>query len=83
MSDSLLVSVAPRIAQDIGPLLLVTSEDTLTLVLETLSVVVDIEKAKWVTVELAHSIVEAVLQVWVKFNKGALRLHFGDPSCVF
>ena len=59
---------APRIAQDIGPFLLVTTEDTLSLVLDTLSVVIDVEKAQWITTDLASSLVGAVLEVWTKFS---------------
>ena len=64
--------MAPRIARDIGPFLLVTTEDTLSLVLDTLSVVIDVDKAQWMTTELASSLVGAVLEVWTKFNKGSI-----------
>jgi hypothetical protein len=49
--------------------LLVTSEDTLSLVLEALSVVLEIE-GDWMTRELASDIVGAVLDVWMKNVKG-------------
>jgi hypothetical protein len=49
--------------------LLVTSEDTLTLVLEALSVVVEIE-GDWMTTQLAGDLVTAVLDVWTKNVKG-------------
>jgi importin-9 len=62
----------PRIAKDLGPFLLVTSEDTLSLVLETLGVVVDVDDSKWITEDLANSLVLAVLEVWAKNNKGAI-----------
>lgn len=75
LEDSILLPVAPRIAGDLGPLLLMTTEDTLALVLETVSVIVAVQNAKWLTTDLARSIVSAVLQVWVKFNKG------GTPVC--
>jgi hypothetical protein len=67
---------APRIAKDLGPFLLVTSEDTLSLVLETLAVVIDIDQGKWLTPELAHSLVNAILEVWRKNNKGS-----SSPFC--
>ena len=57
--------MAARIAKDIGPFLPVTSEDTLTLVLETLAVVVQIDDGKWITEELARALVVAVLEVWI------------------
>lgn len=59
-----------RIAQDLGPFLLVTTEDTLSLVLETMSVVLDVDKGQWLTTDLANSLVLAVLEVWAKNNKG-------------
>jgi hypothetical protein len=49
---------------------MVTSEDTLSLVLETLSVVIDVDKSVWVTPDLANSLVLATLEVWKKNNKG-------------
>ncbi|KAL1950948.1 hypothetical protein VTO73DRAFT_97 [Trametes versicolor] len=69
IDDAVAVPMAPRIAKDIGPFLPVTSEDTLTLVLETLAVVVQIDEGKWITEDLARSIVVAVLDVWMKNNK--------------
>ncbi|KAL7284955.1 hypothetical protein ACG7TL_000044 [Trametes sanguinea] len=69
IEDAVAVPMAPRIAKDIGPFLPVTSEDTLTLVLETLAVVVQIDEGKWITEDLARSLVIAVLDVWMKNNK--------------
>jgi importin-9 len=63
----------PRIAKDLGPFLLGTSDDTLSLVLETLGVVVDVDENKWITEELANSLVLAVLEVWAKNNKGTVQ----------
>ncbi len=60
-----------RIAKDMGPFLLHTSEDTLSLVLETLSVIVGVDEGKWMTPELADSLVLAILEVWAKNNKGS------------
>ena len=70
MDDSILVPFAFRITKDLGPFLLATTEDTLSLVLETLSSVLDIGKSSWVTAELAEQIVAATLQVWINNNKG-------------
>ncbi|KIM47710.1 hypothetical protein M413DRAFT_62252 [Hebeloma cylindrosporum] len=67
--DSALTSFASRIAQDLGPLLLVTSEDTLSLILETLSVVLEVDQGKWLSPELADSLLGALLDVWGKNNK--------------
>ncbi|KAI0673956.1 ARM repeat-containing protein [Trametes maxima] len=69
IDDAVAVPMAPRIAKDIGPFLPVTSEDTLTLVLETLAAVVQIDDGKWITEVLARDIVVAVLDVWMKNNK--------------
>lgn len=70
--DSALSPFIPRIATDLGPFLAVTSEDTLSLVLETLAVVLDVDKGKWMTQDLANSLVVATLDVWSKNNKGIL-----------
>src|ERR1700722_3418746 len=69
--DTILAPYAPRIAKDLGPFLMVTSEDTLSLVLDTLSVVTTIDGSKWITPELANSLVLAMLEVWMKNNKGS------------
>ncbi|KAG5349551.1 hypothetical protein C0989_003209 [Termitomyces sp. Mn162] len=72
-----LAILAPRVTKGLGPFLYITSEDTLSLVLETLSVVLEVEKAKWLTVEMADSLVLALLEVWNKNNKAshALGVH--------
>ncbi|KAI0726869.1 ARM repeat-containing protein [Fomitopsis betulina] len=69
ISDSLLEPVAPRIAMAVGPFLSVTSEDTLSLVLEALLTIVEIRKCAWMTQDLATSLVSAVLDIWTKNNK--------------
>ena len=71
--DSALTPFAPRIAKDLGPFLLATTEDTLSLVLETLSVVIEVGGSTWLTPELASSLVVAVLEVWMKNTKGGLQ----------
>ena len=68
--DSAFIPFAPRIVRDLGPFLLVTSEDTLSLVLETIAVVLQVDQGKWLTAELSDSLVSAVLEVWHKNNKG-------------
>lgn len=62
--------LAPRIVNDIAPFLAMTSEDTLALVLDTLSVVVEIGGGDWITTELANAIVNAVFDVWYKNQRG-------------
>ncbi|KIY73361.1 ARM repeat-containing protein [Cylindrobasidium torrendii FP15055 ss-10] len=69
-----LVPYMARIAKDMGPFILHTSEDTLSLVLETLSVIVSVDKARWITPELAHDLVQAVLQVWASNVKDPILL---------
>lgn len=72
--DSALIAFVPRIAKDLGPFMFMTSDDTLSLVLETLSVVVQVDKASWISTELATSLVLAVLEVWNKNNKDPIFL---------
>ncbi|KAJ7150409.1 armadillo-type protein [Mycena filopes] len=75
---STLSPFAPRITKDLGPFLLVTSDDTLSLVLETLSVVVQVDKGSWLTADLADSLVTAILEVWTKNNKDPIFLSNVD-----
>ncbi|KAJ6609355.1 ARM repeat-containing protein [Mycena sp. CBHHK59/15] len=75
---SALSPFAPRIAKDLGPFLMMTSDDTLSLVLETLSVVVQVDKGSWLTPELADSLVAAILEVWTKNNKDPIFLSIVD-----
>lgn len=58
-----------------------TSEDTLSLVLETISVVLQVDQGKWLTAELTESLVSAVIEVWHKINKGEQAL--GGPFKIF
>ncbi|TDL19426.1 ARM repeat-containing protein [Rickenella mellea] len=69
LEDSVLLPIAPRIAKDLGPFLMLTSEDTLSLVLDTLSNIVEIDGGKWITPDLAQALVTATLEVWLKNNK--------------
>jgi importin-9 len=65
--------------------MLATSEDTLLLVLETISVGIEIESGKWLTTELARDLTIALLEVWGKTNKGMHHfppLYFFLPSAV-
>ena len=69
-----MVPFVARIAKDLGPFLLDTSDDALSLVLETMSVVVQVDDGKWLTTDLAQSLVVALLDVWKKNNKGQCSL---------
>lgn len=66
-----MASVAPRILQDLAPLLLITVEETLALVMETLCVLLKVEGGKWLTADHAGSLTTALLDVWRKNVKGA------------
>jgi len=68
--DSAISPFASRITRDLGPFLLSASEDTLSLVLETIAVILEVDQGKWLTVDLATSLVNAALQVWNGNNKG-------------
>lgn len=70
MPDNDVVAVAPQILQDLAPFLIVTAEETLTLVLETLTVLLKVEKGQWMTPDLAGSLTTALLDVWQKNVKG-------------
>lgn len=69
---------AERMAKDIGPFLLLTSEDTLTLVLETLASVARIGDGTWLTAGLVQDLVTAMLQVWANSNRGSC--FYGSQS---
>ena len=75
MEDHVLVPLAPRIAQDLGPFLLITSEDRLSLVLETLENVIQVDKGKWLDINLATALTQAILEVWARNNKGMTLLY--------
>ncbi|KAI0319475.1 armadillo-type protein [Amylostereum chailletii] len=74
VEDPSLATVAPRITRDLGPFLLQTTDDTLTLVLETLSEVVEVDDGNWLTVDLTNDLVAALLEVWTKNIKDPIFL---------
>lgn len=57
-------------------MLLSTSEDTLLIVLETISSVLRIDGASWLDTELANALVLAILQLWNKNIKGGCKFSF-------
>ncbi|KAF8753686.1 ARM repeat-containing protein [Rhizoctonia solani] len=69
-----MAQVAPRVLQDLAPLLLVTVEETLALVMETLSVLLKVEGGKWLTADHATSLTTALLDVWRKNVKDQVLL---------
>ncbi|EUC67058.1 importin [Rhizoctonia solani AG-3 Rhs1AP] len=64
ISGEAMAGVAPRILQDLAPLLLITVEETLALVMETLSVLLKVEGGKWLAADHAASLTTALLDVW-------------------
>lgn len=74
MPDNTTVGVAPQILQDLAPFLLVTAEETLTLVLETLTVLLKVGKGQWLAPDLAGSLANALLDVWQKNVKDPVLL---------
>ncbi|KAJ1302683.1 hypothetical protein OPQ81_002999 [Rhizoctonia solani] len=69
-----IAGVASRILQDLAPLLLVTAEETLALVMEALSVLLKVQGGNWVTVDHADSLTVALLDVWRKNVKDQVLL---------
>ncbi|KAG9127318.1 hypothetical protein FRC07_014851 [Ceratobasidium sp. 392] len=74
MPDESVVGIAPQIVGDLAPFLLGTVEETLSLVLETLTVLLKVEKGRWLTPELAASLTSALLDVWQKNVKDLVLL---------
>ncbi|CAE7208239.1 unnamed protein product [Rhizoctonia solani] len=74
ISEEAMTGVAPRILQDLAPLLLITAEETLALVMETLSVLLKIGGGKWLTADHAGSLTTALLDVWRKNVKDQVLL---------
>lgn len=74
--------LAPRIVGDIVPFLAMTSDDTLALVLDTLSVVVEIGDRAWINSELSAAIVNAVLDVWNRNQRGNDAFPLRSPNSV-
>ncbi|CAE6488834.1 unnamed protein product [Rhizoctonia solani] len=74
ISGEAMAGVAPRILQDLAPLLLITVEETLALVMETLSVLLKVERGKWLTADHAGSLTTALLDVWRKNVKDQVLL---------
>ncbi|KAI9453938.1 hypothetical protein F5148DRAFT_451505 [Russula earlei] len=66
--------MVPRIIRDLGPFLLETSEDTLSLVLETVSVLSAVAKGSWFTTDLAVALAAALLDIWPKNMKDLIFL---------
>jgi importin-9 len=83
LDNKVLCQFAPRIIQDLGPFMLNASEDTLLLVLETVSVCIEIDGGSWLTPDLANAVTSAALQVWTKTNKGNPTHPFFKPFLMY
>ncbi|KAH9958982.1 ARM repeat-containing protein [Russula dissimulans] len=82
------LAIVPRIIRDLGPFLLETTEDTLSLVLDTVSVLSVVAKGSWFTTDLAVALTTALLDIWPKNIKGqfyhvclaaSALIHITDP----
>jgi len=82
------LAIVPRIIRDLGPFLLETTEDTLSLVLETVSVLSAVAKGSWFTTDLAVALSTALLDIWPKNIRGlfyyvclaaSALIHITDP----
>lgn len=70
METAELDSYASRILVDLTPFLRSTSEDTLALIVETLTVTVKINLGSWLTSEATILLTRAVLEAWQRNSKG-------------
>ena len=61
---------APRILDILSSFLSTTSEDTLSLILDTLTVVVKIDLGIWLSPEATSSLTAAILDTWRRNSKG-------------
>ncbi|KAG8991743.1 hypothetical protein FRB93_002589 [Tulasnella sp. JGI-2019a] len=65
---------APRILRNLTPLLGVTSEDSLNLVVDALFPVIEMGESGWLTPEITEPLVAALMDVWVKNIKDPVLL---------
>ncbi|EJD54369.1 ARM repeat-containing protein [Auricularia subglabra TFB-10046 SS5] len=63
--DPSVVAFAPQLVKNLGPFL-AASEDTLSLIVETLVTVLELEDGRWLTPELTAMLSSALLDVWAK-----------------
>ena len=69
-NDGVIGSEAARIAHVLGSLVLVTEDDTLTVVLDTFTTVLKVHDGSWLSTDLSASIAKAFLEAWSKNSKG-------------
>lgn len=70
MENAELDSYAPRILADLTPFLASTSEDTLALIVETITVTVKINLGSWLTSDATRLLTRAILEAWRRNSKG-------------
>ncbi|KZT44292.1 ARM repeat-containing protein [Sistotremastrum suecicum HHB10207 ss-3] len=80
VDGSRMSQVAPRLANDLGPLLLVATEDTLSLTLETIGVLLEVDKGAWLDSTLAVSLATAFLDVWRKNLKDHIMMSILESN---
>jgi len=70
METAELDSYASRILADLTPFLTSTSEDTLALIVETLTVTVKINLGSWLNSDATRLLTRAILEAWRRNSKG-------------
>ncbi|KAH7105023.1 ARM repeat-containing protein [Auriculariales sp. MPI-PUGE-AT-0066] len=73
ISDPSIAVIAPRLLKALGPFFS-SSEDTLSLTIETLVAVLELDGGKWLTPDLASMLANALLDVWAKNIKDPILL---------
>lgn len=71
MDSAALEPFTIRILSDLAPFLESTTEDTLTLIVETLTATVKINAGSWLTLDTTRPLAQAILGAWRKHCQGA------------
>jgi importin-9 len=77
--DKPIAPLAPRLVAALAPFMSSVTEDTLALVLEALSTVTQVDEGKWVTPDLATTIVGMLLATYQRNVNGAFNSPISDP----
>lgn len=70
MDSTALEPFTVRILSDLAPFLESTTEDTLTLIVETLTATVKINLGSWLTPDTTRPLAQAILGAWRKHCQG-------------
>ncbi|KZV81039.1 ARM repeat-containing protein [Exidia glandulosa HHB12029] len=81
IKDPAVVALAPRLVKNLGPFL-AASEDTLSLVVETLVTVLSLENGSWLTPDLTAMLSNALLDVWAKNVKDPILLSVLEDAFI-